>query len=102
MRRRLSPREAARLQGFPDTFDFGPQSDAATYKQLGNGVNVGVVCNVFRALAHRDAEILMTTREGAAILRAIVSAPQALDAPVLAAIAAGQHRLRGTQLPLAM
>ncbi len=30
-RRRLTPREAARLQGFPDSFDFGGQPDAATY-----------------------------------------------------------------------
>ena len=40
--RRLSPREAARLQGLPDTFTFGSQSAAATYRQMGNGVNVGV------------------------------------------------------------
>ena len=41
-RRRITPREAARLQGFEDDFVFGSQPDAATYKQLGNAVCVGV------------------------------------------------------------
>ena len=45
-RRRLSPREAARLQGLPEWFDFGDQPDAATYKQMGNGVNVGAAYHV--------------------------------------------------------
>ena len=47
-RRRLSPREVARLQGLPEWFDFGDQPDAATYKQAGNGVNVGAAYHVFR------------------------------------------------------
>lgn len=47
-RRRLSPREAARLQGLPEWFDFGEQPDAATYKQMGNGVNVGAAYHVLR------------------------------------------------------
>lgn len=53
-RRRLSPREAARLQSLPDWFDFGGQSDSATYKQLGNGVSVAAVWHVVReaVLAH--------------------------------------------------
>ncbi len=46
--RRISPREAARLQGLPEWFDFGDQPDAATYKQMGNGVNVGAAYHVFR------------------------------------------------------
>jgi len=48
LQRRLSPREAARLQGLPEWFDFGDQPDAATYKQMGNGVNVGAAYHVFR------------------------------------------------------
>lgn len=46
--RRIAPREAARLQGLPEWFDFGDQPDAATYKQMGNGVNVGAAYHVFR------------------------------------------------------
>jgi len=47
-RRRLSPREAARLQSLPDWFDFGDQSDAATYKQLGNGVSISAIWHIVR------------------------------------------------------
>lgn len=46
--RRITPREAARLQGLPDSFEFPGQPDTLTYKQLGNGVNVGVVSHVVR------------------------------------------------------
>ncbi len=46
--RRLTPREASQLQGLPEWFDFGTQSDAVTYRQLGNGVSVGAVKYVFR------------------------------------------------------
>lgn len=71
--RRLSPREAARLQGLPDWFDFGDQSAAATYKQLGNGVSVGAVWFVLRSLAARDEEILK--RKAPRLLRAILESP---------------------------
>lgn len=40
--RRLTPRECARLQGFPDTFKI-PVSDTAAYKQFGNSVAVPVI-----------------------------------------------------------
>jgi DNA (cytosine-5)-methyltransferase 1 len=59
--RRLSTREAARLQGLPDWFDFGDQPPSLTYKQLGNGVNVGVVWNILRRHVARDEEILKRT-----------------------------------------
>lgn len=59
--RRISPTEAARLQGLPDGFRFGDQSDAATYRQLGNGVNVGVVAHVLRKHVERDRDILKVT-----------------------------------------
>ena len=45
------------LQGLTDEFDFGPQRDALTYKQLGNGVNTGVVWNVLKAHVARDAHL---------------------------------------------
>jgi DNA (cytosine-5)-methyltransferase 1 len=49
-RRRLSPREAARLQSLPDWFDFGDQPNAATYKQLGNGVSISAIWHVLRQI----------------------------------------------------
>ena len=40
--RKLTPRECARLQGFPDTFKI-PVSNTQAYKQFGNSVPVNVV-----------------------------------------------------------
>lgn len=48
-KRRLTPREAARLQSFPDTFVCNP-SDYQAYKQFGNAVNVDVVRYVMEQL----------------------------------------------------
>ena len=42
LRRRLSVREAARLQSFPDVFIPNP-NDQQAYKQFGNAVNVEVI-----------------------------------------------------------
>lgn len=44
--RHITPRECARLQGFPDTFRLHP-TDACSYKQFGNSVSVPVVEAVF-------------------------------------------------------
>lgn len=50
-KRRITPEEAARLQGIPsEVFKMAGVSDAAAYKQLGNAVNVGVVRLAARAL----------------------------------------------------
>lgn len=50
-RRRITPIEAARLQGIPDwVFARAGVDDSVAYKQVGNGVNVGVVQHVARAL----------------------------------------------------
>ncbi len=73
--RRLSPREAARLQGLPDGFTFAGQRDAATFKQLGNGVNVGVVWNVLKAHVERDRHLLLATDRGRAVYASVSSAP---------------------------
>lgn len=43
--RRITPREAARLQGYPDTFRLHPD-DKLAYFQLGNAVSVPVVRKV--------------------------------------------------------
>jgi DNA (cytosine-5)-methyltransferase 1 len=47
--RRMTPREWARLQGFPDSFSF-PVSDAQAYKQLGNSVAVPAVMATARQI----------------------------------------------------
>jgi DNA (cytosine-5)-methyltransferase 1 len=51
-RRRLCPREVARLQSFPDTFRL-PSSTSVAYKQFGNSVNVNVVKYVAEFLLGR-------------------------------------------------
>ncbi|CBY93245.1 C-5 cytosine-specific DNA methylase [Mycoplasma haemofelis str. Langford 1] len=45
--RKLTPREAARLQGFPDEFII-PVSDTQSYKQFGNSVAVPVIYAIAR------------------------------------------------------
>lgn len=47
--RRLTPRECARLMGFPDTFKI-PVSDMRAYKQFGNSVVVPVMTAVAEAM----------------------------------------------------
>ena len=47
--RRLTPRECARLMGFPDSFNI-PVSDTQAYKQFGNSVIVPVMKEVARIL----------------------------------------------------
>lgn len=89
--RRLSPREAARLQGLPDNFTFGDQPASATYRQLGNGVNVGVVWHVLREHVKRDEEILKSTETGQRIFRAVVTdAPTSPDDVLESVVSAAQ------------
>lgn len=65
--RRISPREAARLQGLPEWFDFGAQPDAASYKQMGNGVNVGAAYHVFREHVLRSLDTVRRRAPGLAL-----------------------------------
>lgn len=48
--RRLTPRECARLMGFPDSFRI-PVSDTQAYKQFGNSVVVPVMTEMARIIA---------------------------------------------------
>lgn len=48
--RRLTPRECARLQGFPDTFKI-TVSDVQAYKQFGNSVVVPLMATVAKLIA---------------------------------------------------
>ena len=47
--RRLTPRECARLMGYPDTFRI-PVSDTRAYKQFGNSVVVDVMAHVAKLM----------------------------------------------------
>lgn len=47
--RKLTPREAARLQGYPDSFVI-PVSDGQAYKQFGNSVAVPVIKAIIRQM----------------------------------------------------
>jgi DNA (cytosine-5)-methyltransferase 1 len=71
-KRRITVREGARLQGLPDWFDFVDQADKVTYKQLGNGVNIGAVYNVIKAQVIRDLDLLGDMPE---LTRSILGAP---------------------------
>ena len=60
--RRLTPRECARLQGFPDdyldiTFRGKPASDGAKYRALGNSMAVPVMAWIGRRIAAEHARI---------------------------------------------
>ena len=48
--RKLTPREAARLQGFPESFQL-PSSDVQAYKQFGNSVAVPVIRAIAKQIA---------------------------------------------------
>ena len=51
--RKMTPREWARLQGFPNSFSL-PLADVHLYKQLGNSVTVPVI----KAIANKIREVL--------------------------------------------
>ncbi len=75
-KRKLTFREAARLQGLPDWFDFLDQNTSQTFKQLGNGVNIGAVYNVMKALVIRDLDLLGSNTK---LAKAVLSAPDSPD-----------------------
>lgn len=54
--RKLTPREAARLQGFPDEFKI-PVSDTQAYQQFGNSVVVPLMTNVANLVVDKLGEL---------------------------------------------
>ena len=54
--RRLTPRECARLQGFPDDFII-PVSDTQAYKQFGNSVVVPLMANVAQLIVDKMKQL---------------------------------------------
>ncbi|QXL84418.1 DNA (cytosine-5-)-methyltransferase [Comamonas sp. NLF-1-9] len=72
--RRLTPRECARLMGFPDSFQI-PVSDTQAYKQFGNSVIVPVMTEMARIIAPRVMAMIRDERQGthqASLLEACV------------------------------
>lgn len=55
VKRRLTPREAARLQSFPDNFIIN-DNDHQAYKQFGNAVNVKVIQYMAEQLFNQETE----------------------------------------------
>lgn len=67
--RRLTPRECARLMGYPDDFVL-PVSDTQAYRQMGNSVAVPVVTSVARTMvaAMQSGDVTeATSREALAL-----------------------------------
>jgi DNA (cytosine-5)-methyltransferase 1 len=56
--RRLTPRECARLMGYPDSFRI-PVSDTRAYKQFGNSVVVPVIREVARLMKPHIVELVL-------------------------------------------
>ena len=54
-KRFITPRECARLQSFPDSFEYDSKESQA-YKQFGNSINVGLV-NFFARFMFGDKEL---------------------------------------------
>jgi len=61
--RRLTPRECARLMGFPDNYKI-PVSDTQAYRQFGNSVVVPVMREVARIMAPRVIELVQQEKSG--------------------------------------
>ena len=63
--RRLTPRECARLMGFPDTFRI-PVSDTQAYRQFGNSVVMPVMQEVARIMVPHIQTLIAPERTGMA------------------------------------
>lgn len=65
--RRLTPRECARLQGFPDSFKI-PVSNTQAYKQFGNSVAVPIMTEAARLLQSKLIELDMGKQQDVELL----------------------------------
>lgn len=59
--RRLTPRECARLMGYPDTMSI-PVSNTQAYRQFGNSVVVPVISEIARVMKPRIQKMIKTDR----------------------------------------
>jgi DNA (cytosine-5)-methyltransferase 1 len=79
-KRRMTPREVARLQGLPDWFDFGNQPESATYKQLGNGINIGALWHVIKQAVNENELTLL--KSCPQLVRSVQEAPSNPDSAI--------------------
>jgi len=63
--RRLTPRECARIQGFPEWFDLTACSDTQLYRQFGNSVSVPVIRSLAKAMIKYSAALESGDRKSA-------------------------------------
>jgi len=70
--RRLTPRECARLMGYPDSFKI-PVSDTQAYRQFGNSVVVPVIREVARIVVPHVKRMLEQNDSGTSGLKMMVS-----------------------------
>ncbi|TRW46369.1 DNA (cytosine-5-)-methyltransferase [Georgenia yuyongxinii] len=105
--RRLTPRETARLQSMPDWFQFvhedaegskTRQPDAASYKQAGNGVNVGAAYYVLRQHVIRDQEHIAKRAPG--LVEAVLASAENPDPAVERLEAAAEHEWADLSTPV--
>lgn len=73
--RRLTPREAARLQGFPEWFKFGDQPDSKSYKQMGNAIHVGAAYYALKRHVDVNHEDIAEAEGGADLVEAVMRSP---------------------------
>lgn len=69
--RKFTVRESARLQAFPDWFDFGSQPLGLSYKQLGNAVHVGVAYHLIRTYILNEADDIVRQPGGVALVGSV-------------------------------
>ena len=86
--RRLTPRECARLQGFPESFKI-PVSDTQAYKQFGNSVVVPLMANVAELIADKLNEL---ETESPAVQEDCGVKPESNQHEAPQMVAAGQRR----------
>lgn len=72
--RKLTPRECARLMGYPDSFHI-PVSDTQAYKQFGNSVVVPVIEAVAKAMLPHLETLMAQPAAGSRRKKAAVAAP---------------------------
>lgn len=56
--RRLTPRECARLMGYPDTYNLDGSSDTQLYRQFGNSVVVPLITEVARIMLPHISDLI--------------------------------------------